>query len=89
MYSLHDITPSTNKICRVQCRIFTFAELYLPRLGYTKRAHLVNPMVPGLGGRKMSTSDPHSKIDLLDIPEVVKKKIKAASAKKVTLKRTV
>ncbi|RXW19751.1 hypothetical protein EST38_g6117 [Candolleomyces aberdarensis] len=61
-----------------QRKIFTFAELYLPRLGYTKRAHLMNPMVPGLGGGKMSASDPNSKIDLLDTPEVVKKKIKSA-----------
>jgi tyrosyl-tRNA synthetase len=38
----------------------------------------MNPMVPGLGGGKMSVSDPNSKIDLLDTPEVVKKKIKAA-----------
>jgi len=26
------------------------AEKYLPALGYKKRAHLMNPMVPGLGG---------------------------------------
>jgi tyrosyl-tRNA synthetase len=78
MYSLHNFTPSTIKTRRLQRKIFTFAELYLPRLGYTKRAHVMNPMVPGLGGGKMSASDPNSKIDLLDIPEVVKKKIKAA-----------
>jgi tyrosyl-tRNA synthetase len=62
----------------VQRKIFTFAELYLPRLGYTKRARLMNPMVPGFGGGKMSASDPHSKIDRLDTPEVVENKIKAA-----------
>ncbi|RPD70853.1 tyrosyl-tRNA synthetase [Lentinus tigrinus ALCF2SS1-7] len=61
-----------------QRKIFTFAELYLPRLGYAKRAHLMNPMVPGLGGGKMSSSDPNSKIDFLDPPEVVRKKIKNA-----------
>ncbi|ESK98215.1 tyrosyl-trna synthetase [Moniliophthora roreri MCA 2997] len=61
-----------------QRKIFTFAELYLPRLGYTKRAHLMNAMVPGLAGGKMSSSDPNSKIDFLDPPEVVKKKIKLA-----------
>ncbi|KAG7099533.1 hypothetical protein E1B28_001372 [Marasmius oreades] len=58
-----------------QRKIFTFAELYLPRLGYAKRAHLMNAMVPGLAGGKMSSSDPHSKIDFLDPPEVVQKKI--------------
>ncbi|KAJ6617955.1 tyrosine tRNA ligase [Mycena sp. CBHHK59/15] len=61
-----------------QRKIFTFAELYLPRLGYTKRAHLMNAMVPGLAGGKMSSSDPNSKIDFLDSPEAVRKKIKAA-----------
>ncbi|KAK0500473.1 tyrosine tRNA ligase [Armillaria luteobubalina] len=61
-----------------QRKIFTFAELYLPRLGYAKRAHLMNAMVPGLAGGKMSSSDPNSKIDFLDSPELVRKKIKAA-----------
>lgn len=61
-----------------QRKIFTFAELYLPRLGYAKRAHLMNAMVPGLAGGKMSSSDPNSKIDFLDSPEVVRKKLKAA-----------
>ncbi|KAH7912102.1 hypothetical protein BJ138DRAFT_1084271 [Hygrophoropsis aurantiaca] len=61
-----------------QRKIFTFAELHLPRLGYAKRAHLMNPMVPGLAGGKMSSSDPNSKIDFLDPPDVVRKKIKGA-----------
>ncbi|KAH9939665.1 tyrosyl-tRNA synthetase [Epithele typhae] len=61
-----------------QRKIFTFAELYLPRLGYAKRAHLMNPMVPGLAGGKMSSSDPNSKIDFLDPPEAVRRKIKSA-----------
>lgn len=38
----------------------------------------MNTMVPGLGGGKMSSSDPNSKIDFLDPPEVVRKKIKSA-----------
>ncbi|KAM6499141.1 tyrosyl-tRNA synthetase [Amanita muscaria] len=61
-----------------QRKIFTFAELYLPRLGYRKRAHLMNAMVPGLAGGKMSSSDPNSKIDFLDSPEVIRRKVKAA-----------
>ncbi|EJD00386.1 tyrosine tRNA ligase [Fomitiporia mediterranea MF3/22] len=61
-----------------QRKIFTFAELYLPRLGYAKRAHLMNAMVPGLAGGKMSSSDPNSKIDFLDPPATIKKKIKLA-----------
>lgn len=38
----------------------------------------MNAMVPGLAGSKMSSSDPNSKIDFLDTPKVVKKKIAAA-----------
>ncbi|KAK2518624.1 hypothetical protein Q9233_012428 [Columba guinea] len=40
-----------------QRKIFTFAEKYLPSLGYAKRVHLMNPMVPGLTGSKMSSSE--------------------------------
>nr|XP_022290160.1 tyrosine--tRNA ligase, cytoplasmic-like [Crassostrea virginica]XP_022290161.1 tyrosine--tRNA ligase, cytoplasmic-like [Crassostrea virginica] len=61
-----------------QRKIFTFAEKYLPHLGYTKRIHLMNPMVPGLTGDKMSSSVEDSKIDLLDSPSSLKKKLKKA-----------
>ncbi|XP_074073841.1 tyrosine--tRNA ligase, cytoplasmic [Macrotis lagotis] len=61
-----------------QRKIFTFAEKYLPTLGYSKRIHLMNPMVPGLTGSKMSSSEEESKIDLLDRKEDVKKKLKKA-----------
>ena len=61
-----------------QRKIFTYAEKYLPALGYKKRAHLMNPMVPGLQGAKMSSSDLDSKIDLLDTPAALKKKLKKA-----------
>jgi tyrosyl-tRNA synthetase len=54
------------------------AQECLPKLGYAKRAHMMNPMVPGLAGGKMSSSDPNSKIDFLDSAADVKKKIKAA-----------
>ncbi|CAF2791130.1 unnamed protein product [Rotaria sp. Silwood2] len=61
-----------------QRKIFTFAEENLPSLGYAKRIHLMNPMVPGLSGEKMSASVEDSKIDLLDTPDQVKKKLKRA-----------
>jgi len=61
-----------------QRKIFTYSELIMPRLGYAKRAHLMNPMVPGLTGSKMSSSEEDSKIDLLDSKESVKKKLKKA-----------
>lgn len=64
-----------------QRKIFVLAEENLPSLNYKKRAHLMNPMVPGLGqGGKMSASDPNSKIDLLDDEATVKSKVKKAYA---------
>ncbi|KAJ6262578.1 Tyrosine--tRNA ligase [Drechslerella dactyloides] len=61
-----------------QRKIFTLAAEHLPSLGYKVRAHLMNPMVPGLAGGKMSASDPNSKIDLLDSAADVDKKLKKA-----------
>ncbi|GMM45976.1 tyrosine--tRNA ligase [Pichia kluyveri] len=62
-----------------QRKIFVLAEENIQSLGYKKRAHLMNRMVPGLmQGGKMSASDPNSKIDLLEEPKTVKKKINQA-----------
>lgn len=62
-----------------QRKIFVLAEENLPGLGYKKRAHLMNKMVPGLAqGGKMSASDPNSKIDILEDPKQVSKKIAKA-----------
>ncbi|KAJ1498448.1 hypothetical protein HMI56_004983, partial [Coelomomyces lativittatus] len=61
-----------------QRKIFVLAEKYIPKLGYTKCGHLMNPMVPGLMGTKMSASDPDNKIDFLDPPEVIMKKLNKA-----------
>lgn len=55
-----------------------YAAHFLPKMGYAKRAHLMNTMVPGLSGGKMSSSDPKSKIDFLDSPADIKSKLKAA-----------
>lgn len=61
-----------------QRKIFVFAEKYLPMLGYRKRFHLMNPMVPGLSGSKMSSSVADSKIDLLDSADSVRQKLRRA-----------
>ncbi|TGJ79957.1 hypothetical protein E0Z10_g8811 [Xylaria hypoxylon] len=63
-----------------QRKLFTAAKEWLPRVGYRQRAHLMNDMIPGLQGGKMSSSDENSKIDLLDAPDIVTKKIKKAEA---------
>ncbi|OJK03598.1 hypothetical protein ASPACDRAFT_75151 [Aspergillus aculeatus ATCC 16872] len=67
-----------------QRKLFAAAVEWLPKLGYRKRAHLINPMISGLKGAKMSSSIEDSKIDLLDSADSITKKIKKAeSAPKV------
>ena len=61
-----------------QRKIFMFAKKYLPKLGYASRIHLMNPMVPGLVGEKMSSSEENSKIDLIDDAKTVQRKIRTA-----------
>jgi len=61
-----------------QRKIFMFARKYLPHLDYPERIHLMNPMVPGLTGNKMSSSEASSKIDILDDAKSVKTKINKA-----------
>lgn len=63
-----------------QRKIFTLAAEQLAKVGYKERAHMMNPMLPGLAGGKMSASDPDSKIDVLDSADIVKKKLKKAHA---------
>lgn len=58
-----------------QRKIFMHANKYLPKLGFKRRIHLMNPMMPGLNSDKMSSSDEKSKIDLLDTENAIKKKI--------------
>ncbi|VDD81061.1 unnamed protein product [Mesocestoides corti] len=62
-----------------QRKIFMLCERILPRLGYKKRVHLMNPMVPGLTGGKMSASEADSKIDMLESSESVRQKLAKAS----------
>lgn len=63
-----------------QRKIFALAQEVLPKVGYKERAHLMNAMVPGLAGGKMSASDPDSKIDILDTADAVRKKLRKAYA---------
>lgn len=54
-----------------QRKIFALSEEFMER----KIVHLMNPMVPGLNNAKMSSSDDSSKIDLLDEPSAIRKKL--------------
>ncbi len=63
-----------------QRKILMFARENLPKLGYKPRIEFMTPLIPGLqgAGGKMSASIKGSKIDLLDTPEEVIKKINSA-----------
>lgn len=61
-----------------QRKILVFAREFLPKIGHSARVELMNPMIPGLVGVKMSSSVAGSKIDMLDSEDTVSKKVKAA-----------
>lgn len=62
-----------------QRKIFMLAREFLPKIGYAKRIHLMNPLIPGLGeSGKMSSSEPNSKIDFDDTDKQIRKKINKA-----------
>ena len=61
-----------------QRKIVVLARESLPKLGYKPRIEIMNPLIPGLIGKKMSASDEKSKIDLLDDEKTVKKKLNNA-----------
>jgi tyrosyl-tRNA synthetase len=63
-----------------QRKIMVMARENLPKIGYKSRIELMNPMLPGLIGKKMSSSDgAKSKIDLLDDEKTVKEKLNGAN----------
>lgn len=61
-----------------QRKILAFARESMPKLDYKVRVELMTPMVPGLQGTKMSASDTKSKIDVIESPESIKKKLNKA-----------
>lgn len=61
-----------------QRKILMFARENLPKLGYQRRVEFMTPIIPGLVGKKMSASDPKTKIDLLDDEKTVQTKMRGA-----------
>jgi tyrosyl-tRNA synthetase len=69
-----------------QKKIYGYSIDNMSKIGFDEKiTYLMNPMVPGLSIKpsntetnKMSSSDPNTKIDLLDTAEVIKKKISKA-----------
>ena len=63
-----------------QTGLFEHAKKFIPILGYRRREHLMNVMVAGLDGLKMSSSkSAETKIEFLDDPETVRDKISGAA----------
>ena len=61
-----------------QRKIMVYAREYLPKIGYKPRIELLNPLIRGLVGVKMSSSIESSKIDTLNDEETVKNKLNKA-----------
>ena len=61
-----------------QRKIMVYAREYLPKIGYSSRVELINPIIRGLVGEKMSSSIENTKIDLLEDNSSVCKKINKA-----------
>ncbi len=61
-----------------QRKIMVYAREFLPKIKYKPRIELMNPMIRGLIGEKMSSSIDSTKIDLLDSEETVIRKINKA-----------
>lgn len=61
-----------------QRKIFVLARENHPKLNYKPRIEIMHVLIPGLVGKKMSSSDNKTKIDLIDDPEIIRKKIKGA-----------
>ena len=61
-----------------QRKIMVYAREFLPKLGYRPRIELINPLIRGLVGEKMSSSQRNTKVDLMDDEKMVKKVINGA-----------
>lgn len=64
-----------------QRQIYALSRELLPQISHKKPICVFTPMLPGLTGAKMSSSDEKSKIDLLDTEKDVEKKINSAYCK--------
>lgn len=61
-----------------QRKIMVLAREQLPKIGYNARVEIMNPLIPGLVGKKMSSSEERTKIDLLDDEDTIRKKVNSA-----------
>jgi tyrosyl-tRNA synthetase len=61
-----------------QRKIMVLARENLPKIGYKSKIEIMNPLIPGLIGKKMSSSDSKTKVDLLDSEKMIKEKLNSA-----------
>lgn len=61
-----------------QRKIMVYAREFLPKIGYNPRIELMNPMIRGLIGEKMSSSSRGTKVDLMDDEKTVQDLINKA-----------
>lgn len=61
-----------------QRKILMFARENLSKLTYHPRIEVMNPMIPGLVGKKMSASIPKTKIELTDTEKEIREKVNGA-----------
>lgn len=61
-----------------QRKIMVLAREFLPKIGYNPRIEIMNPLVPGLIGKKMSSSNVKTKVDVLDDEKTVQEKLRGA-----------
>ncbi len=61
-----------------QRKILMFARENLPKIGWDRRVEVMNPMIQGLIGKKMSSGDAKSKIDLTDEEKIIREKVNNA-----------
>lgn len=62
-----------------QRKIMVLARERLPQIGYSARIEIMHPIIPGLIGKKMSSSgSDKAKIGFTDSPDTIRKKIKGA-----------
>jgi tyrosyl-tRNA synthetase len=65
---------------RDQRKILTFSRDNIHKIGYNKCSYAITPLIPSLKGKnkKMSSSDPQSKLSFLDSDEQILEKINKA-----------
>lgn len=77
----HHLGADVELVGKDQRKIITFSRDYIEKkMGYSKCAYIVTPLIPSLRGgvNKMSSSDEHSKLSFMDSDDRIETKIRKA-----------